>query len=366
MSDNKTTNSKLASNFKIDQLEVKKLEEDKNFIEKELSIVYDALASTINGVIITDLEGKINYVNPAFLKMFEYNNKYDVINKYADELFVAKEVKSLSDVEALIERFPGETEEFLAHGKDGTKFWVEVSSSTVTDKEDRVVGRMASFVNITNKKYIEEENKRLSSELLKSHEFERQRIAQDLHDSVAQTIHASKLNFIAYQKDPNQFVDRFKVGLEFIDKASQELREVCNDLYPSILKDCGLKSTIRWYIKNYLEINNIDCVIDINLNKTLSPDLELNLYRIIKELFSNIIKHSNADQVVIELHQKKKFILLKIMDNGIGYNSKGIQDKNKGFGLLSIQHRINDLDGTMRIDSSSMKGTTVIIEIGLN
>ena len=110
-------------------------------IERDLSIVYDALASMINGVIITDLDGEIEYANPAFIKMFEYDEKKDIIGKLASSLFVNHEIKTFSDVERIIAGEKGETEEFLAQHKDGSNFWVEVSSSTVTDKEGNVVLR---------------------------------------------------------------------------------------------------------------------------------------------------------------------------------------------------------------------------------
>lgn len=334
-------------------------------IEKELSIVYDALDSTINGVIITGIEGKINYVNPAFVIMFEYNERNDIIGKHAHELFVAKEVKSLADVAERIEKLPGKTEEFLVSRMDGTRFWVEVSTSSVTDKNNKTVGYMASFVDVTERKRVEEENRRLSSELMKSHDLERQRLAQDLHDTVAQTIHAAKLNFIAYQKDREKFNNRFNVGIDFIDKASMELREVCNDLYPSILKDYGLESTIRWYVKNYLEMNNIVCDIAINLKAKLPYDFEVNLYRIIKEIFSNIIKHSKADRAVVEMLIDREMLLLNIKDNGTGFDKNKVYEQRKGFGLLNIQHRVNDLKGELSMDTAPGKGTSIIIKIGL-
>ena len=124
--------------------------------EDELSVAYDALYSTVGGVIITDLEGKIRYVNPAFLRMFEYEDRDEVVGKCAAELFPSERVQKFSDVQAVIDQVKGETEEFLACRKDGTIFPVEVSSSMVTDKEGNSVGRMASFVDITKRKRAEE------------------------------------------------------------------------------------------------------------------------------------------------------------------------------------------------------------------
>jgi len=346
----------------LDRTDKKKL--NKKEIEKELSIVYDALESMINGVIITDLEGRIQYANNSFQKIFEYSNKSDILGKQAADLFVTWKIQKFSDVEALLKGERGNREEFLVQRKNGTAFSVEVSSSTVTDKNDRIVGRMASFVDITEKIKTEKENQRLSLELLRSQEKERQRLSQDLHDGVAQLVHAAKLNFIAYYKDPEKYAERFKIGLEFIDRISQELREVSDDLYPSILEDHGLEAAVKWYTKNYLEINNIRADLNINLKKKLSREMEAHLYSIIKELFSNVVKHSHADTVVLSLNQKNKKLLLIINDNGRGFNQRTGRKKKKGLGLSSIEQRVRGMGGTISINSGASKGTLITIEIG--
>jgi len=120
-------------------------------VEEDLSVVYDALNSSVNGVIITNLGGEATYVNAAFLKMFEYTDKDEVLGKNAAVLFTSKEVEKFSDVGPIIDEAPGETEEFTAQRKDGSIFPVEVSFSDVTDHEGNVVGRMASFVDASER-----------------------------------------------------------------------------------------------------------------------------------------------------------------------------------------------------------------------
>lgn len=120
-------------------------------VEEELSVVYDALNSSVNGVIITNFGGEATYVNAAFLKMFEYKDKDEVLGKNAAVVFTSKEVEKFSGVGPIIEEAPGETEEFTAQRKDGSIFPVEVSFSDVTDHEGNVVGRMASFVDTSER-----------------------------------------------------------------------------------------------------------------------------------------------------------------------------------------------------------------------
>ena len=133
--------------------------------QEELSVAYDTLASSVNGVIIADLEGKIIYANPAFLRMFGYEDRDQVIGKRAAELFPSERVQKFSDVQAIIDKVKGETEEFLARRRDSTIFHVEVSSSIVTNREGNDVGRMASFVDITKRKRAEKRIEHLSAVL---------------------------------------------------------------------------------------------------------------------------------------------------------------------------------------------------------
>lgn len=147
--------------------ELKKESIKRRRAEKVLSVVYNALDSAVSGVIITDKKGKIRYANPSFLSMFEYKVKREVIGKYATELFVNQEIRRFAGVEVIIDKSRGETEEFLALRKDGKTFHVEVSSSSATDKAGNIVGRMASFVDISDRKEAEEALKR-SSEKIKS------------------------------------------------------------------------------------------------------------------------------------------------------------------------------------------------------
>jgi PAS domain S-box-containing protein len=139
--------------------------EDRRLLEEQLSVVWDALNSCVNGVIITDMEGRIRYINDAFLKAFEYPDKQDVLGRNAAEIFASEEIRRFSDVKAFIDATRGETEEFTVLRKNGSKFIVEVSSSNVNNPDGQIVGRMASFVDITQRKRMETEKERLIEKL---------------------------------------------------------------------------------------------------------------------------------------------------------------------------------------------------------
>jgi PAS domain S-box-containing protein len=129
-----------------------------------LSIVYDAINSIINGLIITDLKGTIFYANPSFCKMFEYHQE-SIIGKNVAELFMTKEIRKFSDVLSIIDVCKDDKEEFIFKKSDGSTFIGEISASHVTSAENQILGRVVSFNDITLKKEIENDREKLISKL---------------------------------------------------------------------------------------------------------------------------------------------------------------------------------------------------------
>jgi PAS domain S-box-containing protein len=129
-----------------------------------LSIVIDAVNSSVGGLIITDLDGKIRFVNTAFCKMFEYSPA-QIMGKQAMDLFAGKEIRNFADLITIIDISKDDTVELTVKSSENRKFVVEVAASSVTATSGAVIGRMASFVDITRSKEIEAEKDHLISKL---------------------------------------------------------------------------------------------------------------------------------------------------------------------------------------------------------
>ena len=129
-----------------------------------LSIVLDAINSINIGLIITDIEGIIRFVNPAFSKIFEYASE-EIIGKNAADLFATKEVRTLSDVITMIDINTQGVQEFVVKDKDKNTFIVEVSASVVRSSSGLPEGKMASFSDITKRKEVELDREKLIGKL---------------------------------------------------------------------------------------------------------------------------------------------------------------------------------------------------------
>ena len=130
-----------------------------------LSVIYDAIQSTVGGIVITNTGGEITYVNPSFLKMFGFQSEEHVLGRDAGDLFLENGIKGLNEVTRIIMTAPGDTAEFTVLNKEDIPFDVEVSCSNVTNQEGMIVGKMASFVNISRRKKVEREKEELIQRL---------------------------------------------------------------------------------------------------------------------------------------------------------------------------------------------------------
>lgn len=217
--------------------------------------------------------------------------------------------------------------------------------------------------NITDIKRLERKVASLHSRLLRVQDEERQRLAAELHDGVGQTVLAAKINMVAYSSNPGQNQQRLQLGLELIDRASNELREIYSNLYPSLLRELGLASAIRERLRS-LEATGLAVETSITLNGRLSPNLELQIYRIVQEVIANALKHASARHFSLSLDDTNHRVDLIVADDGAGFSLH--EHPSGGFGLQNIRRRVEDCKGHMQLISFPQGGTSLAVRIPLH
>jgi len=250
--------------------------------------------------------------------------------------------------------------------KDGKIIWVDDTIVLHRNPEGQLAGYDGVIRDITERKTAEIEIINLNRHIIKLQEEERQRVAEDLHDGVGQTILAAKINIDTYKQDPVRFAGQLDAGLSFIIKASQELRDVYSGLYPTILKDLGLEMAIRWLLYNTLETGGIKVFVNINLLNRLSNELNVVLYRIIQEIISNIQKHSRASKVDFTLSGDNNRLDLVVKDDGVGFNPEGNKKLISGYGLVNIKSRIDGFNGKLTFENNDPHGLVLRVSIDLS
>ena len=127
----------------------------------------------------------------------------------------------------------------------------------------------------------------------------------------------------------------------------------------------GLLPAVQKLAENASVAGNLTIEVqDFGLDERLDNMLEIAIFRMLQELVTNIIKHANASEASISITQHDDILNIIVEDNGRGFNASNIQAK-EGIGLSSIERRIEHMEGTMEVDSTPNKGTTILIDIPL-
>jgi PAS domain S-box-containing protein len=216
------------------------------------------------------------------------------------------------------------------------------------------------------------ELKELSSQLMQAQEGERKRIAQELHDQVGQMLQSMKMNLDRMKRnlstEPQRMEDTKDWLLDtekLLSQTIDDIRTLTFNLRPSMLDDFGLFSTLRWYIEDYSRRSNIKVTLKGKEDKYRFPlEIEVNLYRIIQEALTNVIKHAAATEVTIFLSYKNSCAILSVKDNGRGFDTLKLSaSPHKGTGIYNMQERVNLLGGDFEIISRIGKGTRINVKI---
>ncbi|MCR4434529.1 MAG: histidine kinase [Clostridiales bacterium] len=214
----------------------------------------------------------------------------------------------------------------------------------------------------------------LGLRIIKAQEEERRRVAREIHDGPAQSMSNVVLKAEICERLID--VDFFKAKQELqnlkaiVRESLQDVRKIIYNLRPMSLDDLGLVPTLERFIMTFQEESGISVSFKTRgLCTDIRPVISLTVYRIIQEAISNINKHSQAQNVVINLEFMDKELKLYIYDDGKGFNVDDLKarsnDMDSGFGLFSMRERVELLSGELEISSKPGKGTRLIIAIPL-
>ncbi|CAM3252153.1 sensor histidine kinase [Aequorivita lipolytica] len=198
---------------------------------------------------------------------------------------------------------------------------------------------------------------KFSQELLISQESERRRISKDLHDGIGQQLLVIKNKLMnSGDEDTKQMVDH----------TIEEVRTISRDLHPFQLQELGITKAIEYTI-NLIDENTtlfISAEID-NIDNIFSKEDEVNIYRIIQESLSNILKHANAEAGKVSIKKFTNNILISIRDNGVGFDFSEKYQDVKSLGLKTLLERTKFLKGQMKVISKKDSGTVLEFQFPL-
>ena len=194
---------------------------------------------------------------------------------------------------------------------------------------------------------------------------ERNRLARELHDTVAHSLTALSLSLETakayFDVDLNQTRDLVDKSIEATRKGVDETRRALKSLRSSDLEDLGLRLAIKKVADSAASRFSLDLDLTLDPMPSLSPDVEQTVYRIAQETIENITKHSGAKKFNVQLIYNGH-VTLTIEDDGIGFEMK-LKEPTGHFGLIGMKERAEISGGSLKIESEKNKGTKVVLTI---
>ena len=213
----------------------------------------------------------------------------------------------------------------------------------------------------------EKQIRELGEYMLKVEEEERRRISRELHDEVGQAMLVVRLYLEMLQKDLGTQAPPLvgKVGevLGLIDGTIRDMRRLIAALSPSVLAQLGLEAALRQFAANFSRSFPIHVRLKLSRLGRLSPDTEIMLYRLVQECFTNVIKHSKGENVLLAIHRSDGRLHVRVEDDGIGFDLDQASQKRGSFGLTGMGERVALLGGDIEIKTRRHEGTRISIRI---
>ena len=315
------------------------------------------------------LDGKILEISPSIEEVSIYKREEIIGHSLYDTYVDPKKREEF--VKELLKNGKVTNYEILLKDKDDSQGYCSITAKLVRDKHGNPIKIVGSMHNITERKQAEEQIHALTQELMKAQENERQMISCYLHDNMAQNLSALIIdcetlldNQPSIRPEIRQKVSEMS---KMLRECIKEVRNLSYDLRPPVLDELGLVQALFQYCDDFSEDNGIN--VDFHSagmkDLQLDFDIEINLYRLIQEGLVNIKKHAAASHVTIRLVAAFPNIILRIDDDGIGFDVQkrmATITKEKRMGIRSMEERAKLLKGEMEIQSKPDQGTKISIK----
>ena len=327
------------------------------------------------GVSVVDSNRRITDFNNALCQILELSPEELLSGKYNNRRYLGtnnselnfhelpsirtiRENKTLKEVEVCVEK------------EDGTRKWVTVNAAPVPNLNSSVVVTN----DISQRKKWEEEiqNSKIQLDQLHKHinevrEEERSVIAREIHDELGQTLASLKLDLIGIQEDNERQVKlkrKISKAITMVDNSIKTVRKISSALRPQMLDELGLASAIEWLSNDFKKRSGIKCTLDLQEFDEPGGIISISLFRIFQAALANIMLHSRAKSIAVKLTMSNGLLVLSVKDDGIGITQEQISSP-KSFGIVGMQERAKQINGTFEIHSQANIGTEIIVMVPL-
>ncbi len=213
--------------------------------------------------------------------------------------------------------------------------------------------------------------RQLTWELVMAEERERRNIAVDLHDNIGQTLAITKmkLEFLLEQSARCGLDGPLAEIRDMIEQSIRQARSLMKDISPSVLYELGFAEAVEWLGEQISSQHGLRVVVKNDPGiRPMDKEVQILLFRAVRELLLNVVKHAGAKQASILLQKSRENVKITVQDDGVGFDVSGVDRASKksgGFGLLSIRERISYIGGRFEIETKKGQGACFRLTVPL-
>ncbi|MGD8988934.1 MAG: PAS domain S-box protein [Syntrophobacterales bacterium] len=338
---------------------------------REAEEQYRTLVEQANDAIIIIQNEKTVYRNPTYSNLIGYSVTETMDRNFLE--FVVPEDRDLVR-ENYYKRLTGkpapdkyEVRLLTRHGGHVT---MEVKPCLIDYKGEPAT--MVIMRDVTERRRMEEALVHMRSKLLDLEEDERSKISRVLHDTIGQNISILDFNLTTIEEVLDEAslepITRLIINMRsVIRETGDRLRDISSGLHPRLVQELGLVAGVGNFIERFQRTTGLQVDTSIQADGVeIEENVAVNLYRIIQEAFTNVVKHSRCSSVVFEMTTKDNCLQVLIRDDGIGFSFEEVSQRDidqRGTGLFIMEERAKAIGGSLQIHSEPDQGTKVQVEV---
>jgi PAS domain S-box-containing protein len=328
---------------------------------------YRELVENANSIVLEmDMEGNLTFINRYGQEFFGYEAS-EILGRSVVGTMVPEKGSSGEDLRTFIndvlmnpQKYGSSENENIR--KNGERVWVAWTNKAIHDPERGQPGILCIGIDRTEQKRAQERQAEEMQE--KAAASERNRLARDLHDAVSQTLFSASL--IAevvprlWEKDREEGKRRLEEVRQLSRGALAEMRTLLFELRPAALAEAELGDLLRQLADTITGRARLPVTLEISGKMVLPAEVKIALYRIAQEALNNVAKHSGAKEAKVKLAYGQNQVLLKVSDNGKGFDESALPPEHLGIGIM--KERAGTMGACLKIESKMDRGTTVSVK----